>query len=129
MKNIEIAALEKILATFESHVSEQEQLLKELRAIVDDVRNAKKKRGYQRNPEYYKTKVRVWEKTNPEKVKEYQRKYQEKKKAERLANILDLVNQGKTVSEISTFLNISEKIVLNNLKRNEEISFDGLNKE
>jgi DNA-binding NarL/FixJ family response regulator len=129
MKDIDIDALEKILVTFENHVSLQEKLLQEFRVILDDVRNAKKGRGYQRNPEYYKAKVRMWEKTNPEKVKEYNRKYQAKKKAERLSNVLDLVSQGKTVSEISTLLSISEKMVLSCLKQNETIPFYSENKE
>lgn len=129
MKDVEIDTLEKILVTFESHVSQQEQLLKEFRVILDDVRNAKKKRGYQSNPEYYKIRVRAWEKANPEKSKEYQRRYQEKKKAERLSNVWALFNQGETVSEISTTLNISERTVLNCLQQSEPITSDGLNKK
>jgi hypothetical protein len=129
MKDIEIDALEKILVAFENHVSQQEQLLKEFRVILDDIRSAKKQRGYQRNPDYYKEKVREWKKINPEKEKEYQQKYQEKKKAERLSNVMDLFNQEKTVSEISILLNLSEKVVLNCLKQNESIPSDGINKE
>ena len=120
MKDSEIKALEKILVIFETHALQQERLLKEFRLIIDQVRDFKKGRGYQKKPEYYKKQVRLWEKENPGKLKEYQRRYQEKKKAERLANILDLFNQEKTVAEISILLNISEKTILNCLKQNEE---------
>ena len=128
MKNTDINALKKILAAFEKHVSEQEQLLNKFRAILDGECNAKKKQGYQRNPEYYKASVRECEKSNPEKAKGYQKRYYEKKKAERLSNILDLLNQGKTVPEISPLLNISEKTIRNCLAQNENNHSDG-NKE
>ena len=120
MKDSEIKALEKILVIFETHALQQERLLKEFRLIIDQVRDFKKGRGYQKKPEYYKKQVRLWEKENPEKAKEYQRRYREKKRAERLANILDLFNQGKTVSGIARLLNISEKTVLNCLGQSEE---------
>ena len=129
MKNTEIDILEKMLVNFENHIFQQEQMLKEFRAILDVIRNDKKKYGYQRYSDYYKAKVREWEKINPEKPKEYQRKYREKKRNERLSNVWKLFNQERTVSEIAILLNISEKTVLNCLMQSEPIPSDGVNKE
>lgn len=122
MKNVELDALKKILAVFESHVSQQTQLLEEFRAILDGVSEAKKKQGYNRNPEYYKVAVRAWEKENPDKAMGYKKKHYEKKKAERLAKILELCKQGKSVKEISELLGISQKVVLNCLDQNVPIT-------
>ena len=128
MKSIEIQILKKILSILEDHSSQQVLLLKEFREILDSI-SADKINSYRRNPVYYKARVREWEKLNPEKRKEYSKRYNEKKKAERIAKILELQSQGYLVPEIAVLLKISEKTVLNCLQQHEQARSDEAGKK
>ena len=114
MKNIEIEILYKVLSVMKEKLPKETELIQEFKTAIDGMvgRNNRRNQSYLDKADYYKTAVREWEKKNPEKKKEYSRRYQEKKKRVRMEKIANLSSQGKTETEIAEELKISEKTVL-----------------
>lgn len=110
MKIGEIEVLEKALSVIEEKLPQEAELIHNFQTVLD-VMVERYNNQYRNKADYYRVAVRDWDKRNPEKVKEYQKRYQEKKQRQRREKISLMSKQGKTVSEIANELKISERTV------------------